>query len=368
VSFEILQASGTDAARWTALIQSLDAPQRDVHFLPEYGRVYARTYGQEPFLAVIDDGSGFAAQPFVRRELNGLPFLREQAVSEPLFDIANPYGYGGPVWKAQSEQHAAALYRALSAELKRWCCERGFASEFSSLHPLLGNQRIVAAAGIETTPVKEIVYVDCAAGDEALWAGMNRGHKSNLRRAQKSGVSVSRVDPTAANLAEFSRLYFLTMERNQATDRWYFPKAYFRNCFDELGEARMSLFFARAGDRLAGAYLLMHDFGTAYYHFAGSDPECFEQRASNALMFETARWVRQQGYGRYHLGGGVGSDPSDALFRFKAGFSPLRTTLHSYGRVLDPAAYQRLSELKMKHEITTSGAASASAFFPAYRR
>ena len=52
------------------------APEhRDIHFLPEYGRIYRDCFGFTPFLAVSSDEEGYVLQSFVQRKLDGLPFL-----------------------------------------------------------------------------------------------------------------------------------------------------------------------------------------------------------------------------------------------------------------------------------------------------
>ena len=116
------------------------------------------------------------------------------------------------------------------------------------------------------------------------------------------------------------------------------------------------------------AYLLIHDFATAYYHFGGTRDLNPQARANNLLMYETANWARTAGFSRYHLGGGVTRAPDDSLFRFKAGFSDGRAPLHVYFCVRDAAVYDDLSARKRRFEQTTSGAELMSDFLPLYRR
>jgi lipid II:glycine glycyltransferase (peptidoglycan interpeptide bridge formation enzyme) len=179
---------------------------------------------------------------------------------------------------------------------------------------------------------------------------------------------VERVTAGAANLAEFERLYSMTMDRHRAADRWYFPGNYFRNCARFLGEERVALFFARVERAVASAYLLLHDEGIVYYHFGGSDQAYFSLRPNNLLLYGTALWAKQAGNRIYHLGGGVTSEAADNLLRFKSGFGGKSATLYTYGRIHDRAAYQSLCELKLSHERATPGAKPDSGYFPLYRR
>jgi lipid II:glycine glycyltransferase (peptidoglycan interpeptide bridge formation enzyme) len=118
---------------------------------------------------------------------------------------------------------------------------------------------------------------------------------------------------------------------------------------------------------VASAYLLMHDFSTAYYHFGGSDDRFYNLRPNNLLLFETALWAKRIGFRHYHLGGGVSSTADDSLLRYKAGFSDRRAKLYTYGRVHSRSVYDRLCELKISHERSV-GQINDSDYFPLYRR
>jgi len=369
VKFAILRPYGADGTRWTSLINNLNHDDQDIHFIPEYGNIYQRTYGYEPFLAYYGDEDCYVVQPFVKRLLNELPFLKEQHITESYFDISNPYGYGGPVFRCGSSAERLALYRDFDQQLIRYCEKKMIASEFTSLHPFLRNHEVILASGlIEVTRSKELVYLDLTLSEEELWAGLNRGHRSSINKARKNGVTIDKVICSPGNIRVFNRLYIQTMERNNATERWFFPDGYFQNCFEQLGVGRISLFFASVNNEIAAAYLLMHDFTNAYYHFGGSDERFYDLRPNNLLMYEIALWLKQQGYLRYHLGGGVSSKVDDSLLRFKSGFSNKKAVLYTYGRIHHRQTYDYLCELKKKHELAKFGIVSGSDYFPLYRR
>jgi GNAT acetyltransferase-like protein len=366
MSFDVL---GCDDARWPALIERLDRRRRDIHFLPSYGAVYRRTYGFDALLAVLDEPDGLVIQPFVRRPLNPLPFLRDQAIEKPFFDVANPYGYGGPLVEARDGEQAVGLFRRFHAELGAHFRADHVAAEFTSLHPLLGNDDIVRAANVVTVEdQKDIVYVDLTLSEDELWQQTRRGHKSSINKAKKSGVSIDEVAPTADDFATFNKLYFATMDRNQAAARWYFPEDYFRNCWELLGADRVAFFFARHEGNVIAAWIVMHAFDTAYYHFGGSSPDFYHLRANNLMVHEVALWAKRRGYRALHLGGGVTSAPGDPLFVFKSGYAHKTARLRSYGRIHDEATYAELCRLKQAHEIAATGQLSSSGFFPLYRR
>src|SRR5262249_2741218 len=120
MTFEVLSAEGEDATRWTELIEALPAECRDIHFLPEYGRIYRDTYGFGSHLAVYPDDRGYVVQPFVRRPLRELPFLAGFPDAKTYSDIANPYGFGGPVSNVTDVSLAQELYKTMAEGLSRW--------------------------------------------------------------------------------------------------------------------------------------------------------------------------------------------------------------------------------------------------------
>ncbi len=369
MQFSLLSMSAEESDRWSSYVRKLEPEDRDIHFLPEYGRIYQKTYGYEPYLACYEDGEDFVIQPFVKRPLDGLPFLRGHGTGERYVDISNAYGHGGPLCRCDDPDRARRLLREYDRYFRAYCVENKIASEFTSLHPLLDKQRVLLDLNlVSATRQKEIVYVDLAVPEEEIWGGLRKGHKSSVKKARKSGVSVGKVEPTSENLGILNRLYYDTMERNRAADRWYFPKEYFADCCEQLGKERVSLFVAYVGSVPAAACILMHAFDTVYYHFSGSDERFFGLCTNNLMVYEAILWAKQKGYKRFFLGGGVSSSSQDSLFIFKSGFSEKRASLYTYGRVHHSQTYEYLCSLKRAHEKATLGSELKSDYFPLYRR
>ena len=369
MAFDILSAEGEDARRWTALIGKLPAEHRDIHFLPEYGRIYRDSYGFEPLLVSFEDNGGIVLLPLVRRPLAGLPFLAGAADAGSSADIANPYGYGGPLTNIRDIAAGHRLYARFADAFASWCDEQNIASEFASLHPFMADSQLkLIGETLAPRHEKDVVYIDLSKGRDGILAGINRGHRSSINKARRADVRIEKVDATQTNVGIFNDIYRETMVRRNAAARWFVPDTYFANCCKHLGPDRASMFFAFTGAKVECAYLLIHDFDTAYYHFAGTRSKFTELRVNNLTMYETAVWAQQAGYRRYHLGGGVTSEDDDSLLRFKAGFSELRAPLYTYFVIRDQAVYDRLCERKRAYERATAGAESKSDFVPVYRR
>lgn len=369
MSFRVLRADGPDASAWQAILGGYRVASRDLHYTPDYGLIYRDTYGYEPMLAVLERDGHAAIHAFVRRPLNDLPFLAQSGAVERYADVATPYGFGGPLLSHPESADAADLLRAFDAGWREWCDRERIPAEFVCLHPVLGNAGPVQASGIVVPEAtKDVVVIDLTLPEDRLWAEVSRGTRSSIQRARRDGIQVERVEPDGAAVRSFQQLYLATMSRVGATGRWLFPDAYFRACFERLGQQRSALFFARCRGELAAAYLLIHDERTAYYHFGASDERFLALRPNNLLMYETLLWSKHQGCTRYHLGGGVTTSGNDSLLRFKSSFGGYRASLYTYGRVMNADVYRKLCALKSTHEASFGNAVSVPDYFPFYRR
>jgi hypothetical protein len=368
MGFDILSAEGPDRDRWSRLIAALPVSLRDVHFLPEYGLIYRDCYGFEPFLAVYQEGDAFVLQSYVRRPLRQLPFLADAADAGRFSDIANPYGFGGPLSNA-SPKAGRALYARFAAAFEAWCEQEAIASEFTSLHPILNAQQLALMEGkLSPTHEKDVYYIDLRLDEDQLWQKLRRGHRASINRARRNEVRVSKVEPNEANLAILNKLYADSMRRRGAAQRWRFPEDFFATTIRWLGDRGSSLFFGYRGARVASAYILIHGFETVYYHFSGTDAEDGRLGVDTLMFYEMALWARSEGYARCFLGGGVTRREEDGLRQFKSGFASICAPLYTCFRVHNGAAYDDLAARKRTFELATTGRESVSTFVPIYRR
>ena len=358
-----------DAQLWQSAVADLPAVQRDIHLLPEYVRIYRDCYGYRPLLACYRGADGYVMQGFVRRELGDLPFLCGAPDADQFSDIANAYGYGGPRCSASEREARRSLYRSFAREFAAWCEAEAIASEFGSLHPMMiEHQRALIEDSLPVTFVKEVVIIDLRPDETRISNGLSKGHRSSVALARRSGIRVEKVEPNAANLEAFRAMYEATMRRRQAAKRWFLPEDFFFMTCSLLGEKRTTLLFAFANDELESGCLLMHDFTTAYYHFAGTYAKHARLGVNNLLVLEAAMYAKRAGYQSLHLGGGVTVNADDSLLRFKAGFSDGRAPLYTYFTVRNRAIYEELCARKRAYERKTAGAELQSDFLPLYRR
>lgn len=367
-NLSFLRPSGEDYLRWKNIVYSMSPEKIDIHFSPDYARIYELTYGHEAFLAVYGDQDNFIITPFIRNDVTKLPFMESQHDQPPAYDIESLYGYGGPM--AHVSENSSGLLKELYTNyfktFHEFCLANHIVDEYIRLHPLLANHLPIQEFGLANLSlIKPIAYVDLTRDEETLWHGLRKGHRASVNKARRLGVQVVREQVADEALAVFRHLYKETMERKQAIEEWLFPDSYFTNCADCLGDQRISIFSAKVDGVTAASSLIIHAYQTVYYHFAGSSNVYRDYCANNLLLYEVTLWAKARGYRYFHLGGGFVA--GDNLYFFKSGFSNTTAWLYAYKQVHDEKRYTQLCELKNAWDLAQGIQRCDSLFFPSYR-
>jgi lipid II:glycine glycyltransferase (peptidoglycan interpeptide bridge formation enzyme) len=142
--------------------------------------------------------------------------------------------------------------------------------------------------------------------DEAMLAGFDKDTRYAVRRAEREGVEVSRVDH-AADLRAIDDLHALVL---QTQARAGFPRPAlerYRTAWRGLaGAGRASIFEARHGGRLLASGMLVIEGDRSFYLFAGSMREQrgeTKRYASYALQWAMMRHARDGGVRVHDLWG-----------------------------------------------------------------
>jgi hypothetical protein len=331
----LLQATGAD---WLA---ELDRGRHDVHHLPGWSIASAPLEPGQPLAVAVTSDEGSMLVPIVRRELDA-----------GRWDAVSPYGYAGPTFGEATRDRAALL--VLAAEHLR---TEGCVSWFVRLHPLLDTwadgHPAVRAHG-------EVVSIDLTLEDDAFFAGLRKGHRTDLRRGIEDDIRI-RTGDHDGDLAAFVALHQATMAQRSAAEYHRFELDYFAALANGIGGDLVVLLAERGGVAVAGAlFTVAESSGIVGYHLAASVPGP-PRGATKLLVTEGRRIGRERGCTRLLLGGGLGS-AEDALFAFKAGFSTDRYRFHTMRIVLDADEYARRCAEIGADPVDVTG------YFPGYRR
>jgi len=307
---------------------------------------------------VSEDGACRFFVPLVIRPIDGAP-----AISSTLYDASSPYGYPAPLLKgarreSERREFLASAIRMLQLGLR----ERRVVSAFVRLHPLLPLPPEPFRQHGTLVHHGETVYMDLTQPEEELWDQIRRNHQRRITSAREKGY-VAEIDEWAY-FDDFYEIYTDTMTRVKASEFYFFSRDYFHELKEAL-QGGLHLGVARINGSVACAAIFGEVCGIIQGHLAGARSE-YNRDSPTVFLNDFIRcWAKKRGNRWYHLGGGRGAG-NDALLRFKAGFSKLRSDFYTWRSVLDVEAYEAL--VRQWERRAGTGADGPSGYFPAYRR
>lgn len=348
----MIETIGMDEpGRWEETVRSFG--RHDVYYLPGYARGLMLNGDGEPLLVHYEGEGCRAVSVVMRRDVSACPELRGAVGPGEVFDLATPYGYGGPLVEGGDASGFASEYEGL-------CRRMGVVSEFVRFHPMLRNwEGLEGLYGVER--LGDTVWVDCSS-PEAVWADMTSKGRNMVRKAQKAGLRAYwGRDPGL--VGPFMEMYAGTMDRDGADPYYYFGRPVYESLLEDLADNAM-WFYVRAGGELAAMAVVLFCNGAMHYHLSASRRELQGLAPTNLLLYEAARWGASNGFRAFHLGGGLGS-AHDGLYRFKKSFHRGDDAEFRVGRrVFDAEAYDGLVSARAAVDPSFD---PETGYFPAYR-
>lgn len=248
------------------------------------------------------------------------------------FDIQSPYGYGGPIATTEDPgflQHAWQAYC-------QWCRQENVMVEFMRFHPLLANQK---QYGGVVAYNRDTVWLELQGTD--LWKSYAPRNRTAIRKGLAKELQFYWCEPDAF-LRVFPQLYYENMKHVQADSFYFFNDAYFARIL-QLPGARAAL-CEHEGEAVAGAVFLGGE-ALVEYHLSAMSGKGRALSAMNFLLHEAVSWSQQQGFARFHLGGGTDAAEDNPLLFFKKSFSQKLADFYIGHYVHQPEAYAQMKKI-----------------------
>jgi lipid II:glycine glycyltransferase (peptidoglycan interpeptide bridge formation enzyme) len=212
-----------------------------------------------------------------------------------------------------------------------------------------------------TLQPRSSIRLDLAPTEQQLMAGFSKGHRADVRRAQRDGVTIRVGGPTDTDI-----LNEMLVATNERKSFGFHPATYYRRLLESFGD-RARLQIAELDGQPIGASLVVAAGDHGMYLAAGSNPAGLDHRAAHLLQWHAIRWAKRRGVltwdlwgiadarGRHELAAADGSltdaaladleaaakrDPLDGVYRFKKGWGgSVVRTLPAFDRVFIAPAY-----------------------------
>ena len=329
----------TETEKWNSIVRSYKSA--DIYYMCEYAVSFMKNEGGVPYLLSYDGGDCRLCYPIFEKDIADFAKFKGVLERGKYFDWNTPYGYGGPL--TDNGSFSQSQQDKFKEELFELAKSRGVVSQFLRFHPLLQNQHVCSSA-IENVYIKDTIFIDMDT-EEDLLLQMDSKNRNLIRKAQKSGIVIEH--DKGSRMADFIRIYEETMDRDNATKFYYFPKEYYEYMQSHMLE-ETEYFYAFKDDVMVAASIFFYSGESMHYHLSANLLEYRTYAPTNLILYSAANWGREKGMKKLHLGGGVGIE--DSLFHFKKQFNKNGRVAFCIGRnIFDPQKYQEL--LQVRKEI-----------------
>ncbi len=290
-----------------------------------------------------------------------------QVLIRPYRGLAVAYVPRGPMMSGNAASTSAltsaiiALARSRRAAFVRF--EPDILQDDSAADPLAAS---LAQHGFKpsqrTLQPRSTIQLDLTPSEEQLLAAFSKGHRADIRRAERDGV-VIRVGAPETDAEILRQMLVAT---NQRKTFGFHSAGYYRRLLLDFGEsARLQI--AEINGQPIGASLVLAFGRHGTYLAAGSNSIGLEHRAAHLLQWHAIRWAKERGAatwdlwgiadarGRYELAAATNSldaeqlaaleaearrDPLDGVYRFKKGWGGrVVRMLPAYDRVFIAPVY-----------------------------
>ena len=326
--------------------------EKDIYFQEKYGALYEKAEKGSSVCWHYTGPEGEIIHNFLLRE------IPQDIFTHSVYDLITPYGYGGPLITRLSRGYTRHdLVTAFSNAFSQYCKEKRIVCEFIRFHPIAQNANdftsIYHGQVIRNTLGTDLTREDPFAEE------FSKGCRKNIRRAIANGVSW-KITFQPDNIKSFQEIYYDTMDRNSASEFYYFDDTYFLQCIENFKE-NLLLVEAIYQEKTIAAGLYFVSDGIIHIHLSGTRSEYLHLSPAYILRYAAMQWGLDHGCRLIHHGGGRTNSEEDSLFCFKKQFAQKTQFPFSVGKkIWDMTAYQALCEYM--------GADMTGEFFPAYRK
>lgn len=332
----------SNQAEWNHLLEEVG--NYDCYHTFDYHEL-SKTEDETPILIKYMEGDIIIALPLLMRDIAGTHYK----------DATSVYGYAGPVSKNLPLDYDNKTFKET---LKAYFLKNNYVTLFSRLNPFISSQDMILNDLGHLTNQGKVVNINIQEDIDLQRQHYQSRLKTHINKARRSCTLEEAT--TEQDIQEFMAIYYENMDRVNAKKFYYFNTMYFQKMVASNNfESIILMAKENKTGQTIGASQFITVNGIVHYHLSGTKHEFLHLMPTKLLIDEMRLIAAQRGYQFFNLGGGLGGNIEDSLFKFKASFSKDFKDFNLWKWIVNKTVYNEL--------VTKKGIASETDYFPKYR-
>ncbi|WP_148630482.1 GNAT family N-acetyltransferase [Bacillus sp. E214] len=325
---------------------------KDIYFDDDYGKLYEKVEDGKARVFRFQSKLGEVKYQFILREI---PIKID---GEVYYDIVTPNGYGGPLVIESNNRKKKDLVSEYFKAFSHYCEENNIVSEFIRFHPMINNVYDFKDF-YDVSCIRKTLGTNLKDYDDPIQNEFSKSCRKNIRKALNNKVTFEVLEKPS-DIGEFKQIYYSTMDRNNATNYYYFDDSYFDNILSYFKDNIIIVKAIYDDKTIAqGLYFVYEKY--IHIHLSGTLSEYLYLSPAYILRYAVTLWGKENGFETIHHGGGRTNSSDDGLYKFKKGFAK-NTEFDFYigKKVWNEEIYKKLcAKAGINDEVN---------FFPEYRQ
>lgn len=297
----------------------------DVYYSKEYISLYLKE-NEELFEFIYEEKDYFFYNISIKRPISKIGKIE---INDGFYDLETAYGYGGYFVNTDDK---IFLNNAFESYKKR-CKDEKIIAEFIRFHPFNDFPKEHKEFFNMNILDRDVVCVDLSLSKDDRWKNYSTNTRNILRKCEKE-LSFRKSE----KLDKFIELYIKTMNRNSASEFYYFDKKYFETM---INLENVELYEVLKDEEVISSAFFIFGEEIGHYHLSANDYELRKYNANYFILDSIFDVAKSRNKNYFLLGGGTTSSKEDTLFKFKNKFSSFEKPFYISGKIFDVDIYKQ---------------------------
>ena len=340
-----------DKENWNNILESKFKKYYDTYFLWEYYDLYEKNYSCFKELIFFQDENIEIFWPHLIRKISDIKWLEKY---DNYYDCTTPYWYWWPIINKKNDKWEKSLDLFLE-KYNNYCYNNNYVSEFIRFYPVFENYLFLNGK-INKNYINNTIVLNINKNIDDIWKENISSKRRNQIRRENKIIKKFEIEkkPSEKSIKDFLKIYYDTMDKNEAEKKYYFSYKFIENTFD-IWKTIFIKSIDNKNNILSQSIFFGH-WDTLHYHLSASNYNIWYW-TSSSLLWEAIKYWNKKGYKYFMFGWWTSSDENNPLFKFKKSFGWTKEKFY-IGKIIFNENIYNLLKMNLNMKWT---------FFPIYR-